>query len=98
MRAIVPGRRLRARPSADAWFATSCSRRQPPAVRDALLGPPAGVRLVRARRLLEDACVVLRRHLVHPIDDLEPTDTAADHDDHAGRVARADEHVPGPWR
>ena len=59
---------------------------------------PAGIGLVRARRVLEHARVVLRRELVRRVHDLEATRTASDHDDDARPLAGSDEDVLRPRR
>src|SRR5204863_8146722 len=48
--------------------------------------------------LLEHACVIRRRHLVHRIDHLEAARSAAGHDDDARPLARPDENVMRPGR
>src|SRR5206468_3247931 len=63
-----------------------------------LLRAETGVSLVRLRRLLVHARVVLRGHLAHVVDDLEATGAATDHHDHARPVTGSDEDVPGPRR
>src|SRR6059058_5647942 len=56
------------------------------------------VRLVRIGRLLRRARAVARRQLGHGVDDLPLLRPAADHENHARPVTRADEDVLGPGR
>src|SRR5256885_8020235 len=56
------------------------------------------VRLVGIGRLLRRARAVARRELGHRVDDLPLLRPAADHEDHAWPVTRADEDVLGPRR